>query len=218
MDWITPMFTRARALLPFALIALAGVLGFAWMCDGVGDRDGVTYVDAPIASWFAAHRTVSEGQIGLLLAKATTPIVLIAGVIVTALVLWRYGRKLEAALLGGSVFIAYAVGYVAKHLEGRPRPLAPINLAPESEASFPSGHVLVIATIAFIAIGLAWHHMGTAMRAIALTAAVLATLTVSLDRLIVGAHWMTDVLGSLFLASAIVAVTLSIHTALTPSH
>ncbi|MFA7323681.1 MAG: hypothetical protein WC005_04905, partial [Candidatus Nanopelagicales bacterium] len=139
MDWITPTFTRARTLLPFALVALAGVLGFAWMCDGVGDRDGATYADAPVASWFAAHRTVSEGQLGLLLAKATTPVVLIAAVAVAALVLWRYGRRLEAALLAGAVFIAYAVGYAAKHLEGRARPLAPTNLAPESEASFPSG-------------------------------------------------------------------------------
>lgn len=215
MDWITPRFTRARQLLPFAMIALAGTIGFVWVSDGVGDHDGVTYADAPVASWFLAHRTVTEGQFGLLLAKATSPVVLIAAVIVAALLLWRFGHKLEAGLIAGSVFIAYAVGYIAKHVEGRSRPLAPINLAPESEASFPSGHVLVVTIVAFVAVGLAWRHLSTALRTIATTAAVLVTLAVSLDRLLVGAHWMTDVVGSIFLASVIITGTLGIDKALT---
>lgn len=214
MNWAIPSFGRARKFLPFALIALAGVAGFTWMCDGVGDHNGATYMDAPISSWFAAHRTLSEGQSGLLLSKATTPAVLIGVVIVAALVLWRFGRRLEAALLGASVFIAYAVGYAAKHLEARARPVAPINLASESEGSFPSGHVLVVATIAFVALGLAWYYLDAVKRAIGTATALLVTLVMALDRLIVGAHWMTDVLGSIFLASAIVAVTLSVHKAL----
>jgi len=214
MDRIAPAYARARALLPFAVLAVAGVLGFAWVSDGVGDHDGVTFADPSVAAWFAAHRTSLEGQLGLILAKATSPVVLICLTAVAALVLWRRARKLEAAILTGAVVVAYAVGYVAKHLEGRARPLAPINLAPETEASFPSGHVLVVATIAFVALGLAWRHLSTTMRVVAGVAAGLVTAAVALDRLLVGAHWMTDILGSLFLAALIVAIALAVQKAL----
>ncbi|CAB4963665.1 unannotated protein [freshwater metagenome] len=36
-------------------------------------------------------------------------------------------------------------------------------------------------------------------------------MLVSLDRLVVGAHWLTDVAGSLALAVIIVAITMGVH-------
>ena len=63
---------------------------FGWMCDAVGDRDGVTVVDGPVSVWFAEHRSVTEGQLGLLLAKVTSPAALVALVLVAAVLLrWR---------------------------------------------------------------------------------------------------------------------------------
>ena len=211
MDWATPRWERARALWPFAVLAVGASLVFAWMCDAVGDRDGVTAVDGPVSAWFALHRSATEGQLGLLLAKATSPAVLIGLVVLAALVLRLRGLRLEATLLAGATVLAYGAGAVAKYAEHRARPLAPVNLAPETEPSFPSGHVLVVATLASIAVGLAWAHLDRVGRVLASLSAVAVTLVVGVDRLVVGAHWLTDVVGSLALAAVVAALALSTH-------
>lgn len=206
---------RIVSLWPLLLLGFVGVLGFTWLSDGVGDRDGATYIDAPVAGWFAHTRTAAEGSIGLLLAKATSPAVLILATALVVVVLWLRGRRQASVILGASVFVAYAAGAVAKVLEHRARPVAPINLAPELEGSFPSGHVLVVSTIAFVGLGLAWAHLSRNARIVASIMATAAVVVVALDRLVVGAHWLSDVLGSLYLASMIIAAALVVNAIVT---
>lgn len=199
---------RIISLWPLLLLGFVGILGFAWLSDGVGDRDGATYVDGPIADWFAHTRTATEGSIGLLLAKASSPAVFILATALVVVVLWLRGRRQASVILGASVFIAYAAGALAKVMEHRARPVAPINLAPELEGSFPSGHVLVVSTLAFVGLGLAWSHLSRNARIVASIVATGSVVVVALDRLVVGAHWLSDILGSLFLASIIIAAAL----------
>lgn len=203
LDWTTPRLDRLRALLPFAIVAAASALVFAALCDAVGDHNGVTGIDGPVSTWFAAHRSLTEGHVGLLLAKATSPAVLIGLVVVTSLVLrWR-GLRLESTLLAAGTVLAYAAGAIGKLGEHRARPIAPVNLAPETEASFPSGHVLVVTTIAFIALTLAWRHLSRAGRIAGTLLASAAVVVIGLDRLVVGAHWLTDVVGAIALAGVV---------------
>lgn len=42
--------------------------------------------------------------------------------------------------------------------------------------------------------------------------ATLAVMVVAQDRLLFGAHWLTDVVGSMFLATMIIAAALAINT------
>lgn len=217
LGWAPPRLDRIRLLWPFAALACLGTLVFAWMCDAVGDHNGITALDGPVSQWFAGHRSIAEGHLGLLLAKATSPVVLVALVLLTAVLLRRGGLRRASTLLAGATFLAYAVGAVAKFGEHRARPVAPINLAPETEPSFPSGHVLVVATVVFVALGLAWSHLTRAQRVIASALAAGATVLVAVDRLVVGAHWLTDVVGSLALATVIVAVVVSADRVLRPT-
>jgi membrane-associated phospholipid phosphatase len=135
---------------------------------------------------------------------------------VTAFLLRRRGHRLESTLLAGATVLAYAAGAVGKYAEHRVRPVAPVNLAPETEPSFPSGHVLVIATIALVVVGLAWSHLNRISRVLAVSAATAVVVLVALDRLVVGAHWLTDVVGSLSLAGVIGAVVLAGYRLVTP--
>lgn len=112
--------------------------------------------------------------------------------------------------------LAYAVGAAAKTIVARARPLAPVNLSPESEPSFPSGHVLVVATVAFVALGLAWAHLGKAGRILGTIAVVAIVGLMGLDRLVVGAHWFTDVVASIALALVIAVAVLSTFHLLKP--
>lgn len=205
LDRIDRSALRLRVMWPYAAVAVAAAMLFGALCDQVGDRDGVTAVDGPVARWFSLHRSVVEGHLGLLLAKATSPAVLVVLVGASALVLWWRRLRVPAVVLVAAVMAAYATGFVAKYGEHRARPLAPINLAPETEPSFPSGHVLVIATIVGVVLLLAWRHLGTVGRVLGVVAGAAVVSLIALDRLLVGAHWATDVLGSLTLAAAIVA-------------
>lgn len=205
LDRLDRSTLRLRVLWPYATVAVVAAALFAALCDQVGDRDGITSVDGPVARWFALHRSLGEGHLGLLLAKATSPAVLVALVGAAAVLLWWRRHRVPAVMLVTAVVAAYATGFVAKYGEHRARPLAPINLAPEGEPSFPSGHVLVISTIVGVALLLSWRHLGTVGRVLGVVAGAGVVALIALDRLLVGAHWATDVLGSLTLAAAIVA-------------
>ncbi len=211
LGWAELRLQWLRALLPFAALAMIGSLTFAWMCDAVGEHNGVTAIDEPVALWFAGHRSITEGRLGLVLAKGTSPVALILLVALTAFILRRRGFRLESTLLAGATILAYGAGAVAKYAEHRARPISPVNLSPEGEPSFPSGHVLVIATVAIVAVGMAWGHLNRTSRMLAVAVAIVVTGVVALDRLVVGAHWLTDVVGSVALAGVIAAVALSAH-------
>lgn len=205
---------RLWRLWPLALLFSGALVVFAWMSDAVGDHDGVTAVDGPVSLWFAAHRSVMIDQTGLLLAKATSPAVLIGLTVIVAGSLFLRKRRVDSYVLLGSVVVAYAAGAVAKFAEHRARPLAPVNLSPETEASFPSGHVLVVTVLAFVLLAVAWNQFDRRGRIVAGLVATAAAAIVALDRLVVGAHWLTDVVGAMALAGLIVAAAVSIHRVL----
>ena len=197
-----------------AFLLLAAVAVFA-------ARVGSSGLDLATAAWSAGHRPSWVAQSGILVSRLTSPAILIGITVAACLLLWLRGRRLPALVLGGSVLVAYAAGAVLKALIGRPRPLPPVNLMPESEPAFPSGHVLVIATLVVVGLLIAWPAMRPAVRGLAMTGGITAVLLVALDRLVVGAHWLTDVLGSLALATVIAglaALVLDRARSSTPEH
>ena len=211
---VQALLPLARGTAPFAAVAVAAALVFAWLCDAVGDRNGITAIDPPVALWFAAHRTVVEGQAGLLVARTTGPAVLVALTLLLSGLLWWRSERRRSLLLTSSVFVAYAAGGLAKFAEHRARPGTPINLAPEAEPSFPSGHVLVVATLAGVLLVLTWHRISRAARVLAAAVAASAITVVALDRLVVGAHWITDVVGALALSLVIVSIAAAVEDGL----
>jgi membrane-associated phospholipid phosphatase len=140
------------------------------------------------------------------------------GVVILALwVGWLLVRRRPVAAV--STFLVVAVGWnsaeVAKVIVARNRPPAIYSLEPEiGSNSFPSGHVAFTVS----AVVAAYFLARTARRRRA--AAALGTLTVALvafDRLYIGAHYPTDLLGSLLVSSAaITALTGCWHRWLLP--
>jgi undecaprenyl-diphosphatase len=105
-----------------------------------------------------------------------------------------------------STFLVIAIGWniteLAKVIVARHRPPVSISLAPETGSdSFPSGHTSLTLSLAiaayFLARGTRWQ------RPVAVGGAV-AVLLVMFDRLYLGVHYPTDVLGSLLITTAAV--------------
>ena len=197
-----PRLVRSPTTGMFAIAALC-IATVIVLLVFAGNRTSAPSPDIWLATWFADHRTDSEDAAGLLLAHVTTPLVLITGTIVVALVLWSRRWRAEAVVLTASVLIAYGISGIMKVIVHRARPMAPLNLSPESEGSFPSGHVIVVATLALVALVIAWPRLSVVGRWIWTSTATIVIVAICVDRLLVGAHWVTDVLASLSLAALI---------------
>ena len=129
---------------------------------------------------------------------------LVPASVLAVVVLLAARRRFEALLMAASMVTAPLAVYGLKSALGRPRPDlwdAPWYWG----SSFPSGHTL--STTAFaVASVLCASRIWPQRRGWVMAAAVVAvlwTIGVALSRLVIGAHWPTDVLASLGLGLAI---------------
>jgi membrane-associated phospholipid phosphatase len=136
------------------------------------------------------------------IADLASPVVgLVITVLVTAFFLAR--RKPVQAV---ATFLVIAVGWnsseIAKLIVMRHRPPTQFSLAPETGSnSFPSGHTAFAVSLAIalclLAVGTRWFKPVVAL-------AAAWTLLIAYSRLYIGAHYPTDVVGSLLVSSAAV--------------
>jgi hypothetical protein len=106
-------------------------------------------------------------------------------------------RLREGLVVAIGTLSAWGVSGLLKLALGVPRPRAKLVGAVYSSFGFPSGHALVT----LVALGLiAWAFLRRAARAAQASAAVataLVTAVTGLARVIVDAHWLSDVLGGI---------------------
>lgn len=126
---------------------------------------------------------------------------------VCALVCWRSGRRRAAVV----AVVAGAVGSVAspvtKALVGRERPALEAGLTTAGGGSYPSGHALASATVVLVLLlVLAPPARSRAVLVGRWAAGALFCLVVGVDRVWLGAHWPTDVLGGWLLAVTIASL------------
>ena len=195
---------RARAL------AVSGVL-LAVLTTLVVTRWGpLSGVDLAVGRWFhgtaVAHRgLVRAADVVAVVTHPDTYRVLV--VVLAAWLLWRR----EAWLAFWAVLtmtVGGLAGIAGKALTARDRPRFPDPVGHASGHSFPSGHainaalgVLVILTVALPLL------RRRAARVAAVTTGALVVLVTSLDRLVLGVHHLTDVVGAWLAAVVVVAAT-----------
>ncbi|MFT3741585.1 MAG: VTT domain-containing protein [Gammaproteobacteria bacterium] len=121
-----------------------------------------------------------------------------AGIIAIGLVVMRRFRA--AFYWVALVVLAAGGGEILKHLYSSPRP--PGLLSQSSGSSFPSGHTLfAVALFGFLAMLISL-GLEEAKRNSVYSAAAFLSIMVALSRIFLGAHWLTDVLASIFLGLA----------------
>jgi undecaprenyl-diphosphatase len=115
-------------------------------------------------------------------------------------------RRLRAALLCAGVALgSLLLVTVTKAAVDRPRPTVPHPVAHAAGASFPSGHATTAAAAALAVIVVAWPAVSGTLRwagALALTALAAA---VGFSRMILGVHFLSDVVGGWLGAVALVS-------------
>jgi undecaprenyl-diphosphatase len=189
-------------------VALAGF--FVAALESVVSRTGIEELDAPASRFVAAHQTAALISVAKVVTFLGSPGFTVgAAVVAIAVLIWRW-RWLEAA-----VFLTVAVGggdlsYVAlKHLVHRHRP--PGALVHLSTFSFPSGHTVGAATLY---LGLAWivsrREDSRPLRVVAWVGALLIVAAVGATRVVLGAHYASDVIGGFALGGFWVAAAAAV--------
>jgi undecaprenyl-diphosphatase len=205
----SPATVLAR-LLVAAVLLLALVLGVGLLLTRVLGGSALERADAAAVGWVVDRRTpVLDRLSGPAAELGNTGVVLGIGLVaaVLAVAVWRCWRPalvLAVALLGElAIFLTAAV------VVARPRPRAPYldaELPPTS--SFPSGHTGAaiclygtIAALVLVAVRAWWRWLVLAL-------AVAVVVTVALARLYRGAHFPTDLVGSVLYAVPWLVATL----------
>ncbi len=192
----------AIALAVFA--AIGGDVLVAERNDLVPRLDRRTRVEMREAREYPAVRTAARA-----VSRATGEgLAIIVGI--AAIALARRGRRQEALVVVASTLASWPASGILKAAFGIPRPRADGVLTTITRAGFPSGHTFV----ATVAVGLiAWALVRRAdpwaRAGVYVVAAVAAVLT-GLSRLILDAHWLSDVIGGLAIGTAWINVSLLI--------
>lgn len=211
--WIGPYPVLVVTLLIGVVAAVALTAASAEIYDAVAEADGVAGLDRPVLQWAASARTPEVDAAVTAFTNVGGPVIMpiLATVATAALTIWRRGWTplvLMVAAAGGSL----AMTIMGKSLIGRIRPPLEDAVAPyETSASFPSGHALNAVVIAgVIAYLVASEQRRWSARAVTITVAAMFALAMGLSRMVLGHHWLTDVLvawtlGLAWLSSIIVS-------------
>ena len=195
---------------PASILAIAGALAFlAFVAAGSADTQAdlritqwVQGIDLPALSALAAvanFMTDAPMTIGLWFA-------------VTAFFVLR-GRPLEALAIF-SIFGLWLVNEFVGIVVDRPAPPVGMSeMSRDDSGSFPSGHttgaVVFYGTLAF----LAFSNLGKSSVRIGVVAtAVVIVGVTAVSRIYVGAHWPSDILGSILMGSLGVLVITRVYT------
>ena len=143
---------------------------------------------------------------------STIPAVVIVTLVVGGL--WASGRKLEPIFIASLTVSAALLSWLLKLLISRPRPVSELIqvLEENNGLSFPSGHV----AYAIVFYGFLFYLAPRLIKQPAIARAlqsllILLTLLTMASRVYLGAHWPSDVLGSLFLGGLLLAPTIVLY-------
>jgi undecaprenyl-diphosphatase len=200
------------AVLLGALLALLLAVLLAVVIDSARSRAGTLHdLDVRVADdlnrYAAAHPgAVSAWKVVTDVGGPVTWRILLAGVV---LALWLRRRRREAVVMAAVMVAAAAASGVGKAVVGRRRPVVPIVVDHVAGPSFPSGHALT----SFVAVGmlafLVAPALGRGARALLAIAAATLIATIGFSRLILGVHYLTDVIGGWLIGALLVLAAVS---------
>lgn len=190
--------------LSLAFSVPVAVLGFVvrvGVPDVVRLDDAAIRAATPLAQQDAAVRSVLlAGQ------AALQPRWVNLAVALVCLWVWRRRRLGTRALWAiGTVLLGWGLSNVVKALVARARPVVEHAVDHAPGYSFPSGHATGVTVAAIVLPVLLWPLLRRRGRVAAVLVAVAVVLLVGLDRVLLGAHFPSDVLGGYLLGAALAA-------------
>ena len=178
------------------------LLGVGWLITQIAPGTQAEAGDLGVVRWLAAHRTAGLDVVSAWAADlgATIPVFAL-GLVAATLALAALRRWWPVVLLAVGLVGELALFLTTAMTIDRPRPpVSHLDAALPPTSSFPSGHTGAaiclyggVALIIFVSTRSWWRWLAVAV-------AFALVITIALARLYRGAHFLTDVLGSVLLA------------------
>lgn len=167
----------------------------------------LAHLDAAVADALHGWALRHAGAVDVLvvLQAALSPEVFRLLVIAAAVVLWRSGDRRRAGWAVVTSVVGGLLGVVLKLLVHRPRPSFPDPVSVSAGYGFPSGHALGSFLSAGILLVLFVPALTSGARRAAYALATALVLLTGLDRLALGVHTVSDVVGGWLVAAALLA-------------
>jgi membrane-associated phospholipid phosphatase len=164
----------------------------------VSSSDPISALDHQIAMWFHAHLTPPLINVMLLVSDAGSPWWIAVATLLTSsiLLIKRHWHGLIALVLvvpGGMLF-----HHLIQIIFHRPRPFHHSPFLDLGGYSFPSGHTMAASLFYGLLVVFAlfawkcWYR-----RAVVIIGAATITLLIGFSRIVLGAHYLTDVFGAI---------------------
>jgi YegS/Rv2252/BmrU family lipid kinase len=207
-----------RTQLTWALLCLAGFLFLAvavmaqWPWVGTLDDHARAMRDwADDEDWLHTPLIVVEYAFNTIAMAVYT--VALAAALVTK------GHRRAGVLVVATMAATGVATFVAKLVVGRERPEWQAEELLHEGGAFPSGHASGIAAFAALSIVLAMMLVRRkGVRRLITTVMVLLVVLVCLDRILLGRHYVVDLVGGVLLGVGIVLLGLALYTPLPRSH
>ncbi|MEF2978136.1 phosphatase PAP2 family protein [Subtercola sp. YIM 133946] len=187
----------AGSLILGGVIAAATAGGAAAVYDAVTDKDGIEGLDKPALKYAKKFRSRPMNAVAAGISRVFGPTGMPVLALTAGSVLAIRQRQLSPLIL----LVAAGAGSLGMTLAGkrmmhRNRPAHRDAIAPyEKSPSFPSGHALNATTIlGSAAYLLVLRQQHNSLQTLTIAAAAGTALTVGLSRVLLGAHWFTDVM------------------------
>lgn len=193
---------------PPLVVPLAALVAFlALMALVIGGWGPLDRFDSAVSEDLREYGTGRPGLIDAIRVAtdigATLPFVAAGVVAAVGLLLRRHRRE---GYLCAWVTVLVPVLWGLMHW-GLHRPRPPAGFVFVDSNGFPSGHTSHAAAAALVAVLLLWPHLAGRGRALVVAAAAALAVFVGATRIMLLAHWPTDVLGGWLLALAVVPLT-----------
>jgi membrane-associated phospholipid phosphatase len=210
---------RARLLLG-AVACLALTLALAVY---VGRATSPPAVDRDVAQWMHEHRIDALDPAWRAVALLGGSVGLGAVVLASCVLAWRRLDRRWLTFLLASYIGAEVLFWSLKAMVDRPRPPLALRIATAGSQSFPSGHTAVATAVGASLLIAATQITAPRLRRMAVVTLIALPLVIGLDRLALGVHWLTDVIGGfllglgwVFLCAALVLRDTKIPSGLRP--
>ena len=197
-------------------LVVAFVLAFlvARVYDAVTETDGVAALDVPALHAAMAARSPLSDAVAAAVAYVFGPIGMPVMAIAASVLLavsrrsWTPVMLIAASGLGSLLMTIAGKDIIQRHRPPLVDAIPPFEYSP----SFPSGHTLnAVVITGVVAYLLILRQRSRRAQIITVTVAVLIPLVVGLTRILLGAHWFTDVLAGWLLGGAWLAVVVTAH-------
>jgi undecaprenyl-diphosphatase len=202
-----PHALRDSALAPGVAAFLVALAVFGLVAHDVV-RDGpLSTLDVALAQWLHAHATPAWVTMMLLVAQANSTVAVSAYAVLAFALLWTRPARRDAITVAVAVAGVLGLNVLLKLAFQRARPSFEDPVLTLATYSFPSGHVAASTVLYGLLLAWSFRHVRTsAGRAAVLALAAAAIALVGLSRMLLGVHYLSDVIAAVAEATAWLAV------------